>query len=139
MVSTSGAQLLPEDATKTLIHELLPAAYLVTPNIPEANLILREAGKPALEVGDLDGLKDLAASVLGLGARYVLIKGGHLPLTKDGKVAREESEMEIVANVLVGRDGELEVIEMPFQRSRNTHGTGCSLACELHPLSERRR
>lgn len=133
MVSTSGAQLLPEAATKTLIHELLPVAYLVTPNIPEANLILREAGKPAVDIEGLDGLKKLAASVLELGPKYVLIKGGHLPLTKNGKVAREESEKEIVTNVLVGSDGEVEVVKLPFQRSKNTHGTGCSLACELCP------
>ena len=50
MVSTSGSQLLAEAATKTLIHELLPVAYLVTPNIPEANLIMREAGKPESDV-----------------------------------------------------------------------------------------
>lgn len=130
MVSTSGAQLLPEIATKTLVNELLPAAYLVTPNIPEANLILREAGKSAFEIEDIDGLKKLAASVLELGPKYVLIKGGHLPLTKDGKVAKEDSQKEIVTNVLVGSNGEVEVVELPFQNSKNTHGTGCSLACE---------
>lgn len=132
MVSTSGAQLLPEAATKTLIRELLPVAYLVTPNIPEANLIMREAGKPELEVHDIEGLKRLAAAILELGPHFVLLKGGHLPLTKQGNVATIESEKEIVANVLVGRSGEVEVVELPFQRSKNTHGTGCSLACGSH-------
>lgn len=131
MVSTSGAQLLPEAATKTLINELLPASYLVTPNIPEANLIMREAGKPELEVHDIEGMKRLATAILELGPEYVLLKGGHLPLTKQGNVAKSDSERAIVANVLVGRSGNVEVIELPFQISKNTHGTGCSLACEL--------
>lgn len=130
MVATSGAQLLPEAATKSLIRELLPVAYLVTPNIPEANLILREADKPNMEVNDGTGLQKLAAALLGLGPRFVLLKGGHLPLTKDGKVAKEDGEKQVVRNVLVGRDGEAEVVELPFQTSRNTHGTGCSLACK---------
>lgn len=130
MVSTSGHQLLATAATKVLIHELLPEAYLITPNIPEANLILKEAGKPDMEVDDLEGLKKLASALLSLGPAYVLLKGGHLPLTKQGKVAKEQNEKEIVTNVLVGRDGSTEVIELPFQRSNNTHGTGCSLACK---------
>jgi hydroxymethylpyrimidine kinase/phosphomethylpyrimidine kinase len=131
MISTSGSQLLPEAATKTLIHELLPVAYLVTPNIPEANLIMREAGKTAHGVHDLEGLKLLATDILDLGPEYVLLKGGHLPLTKEGKVAVNDSDKEIVANVLVGRNGEVEVVEVPFQTSKNTHGTGCSLASAI--------
>jgi hydroxymethylpyrimidine/phosphomethylpyrimidine kinase len=131
MVSTSGSQLLAEAATKTLIHELLPVAYLVTPNIPEANLIMREAGKPESDVQDLAGLKKLATAILEMGPEFVLLKGGHLPLTKTGKVAQNDNEKEIVANVLVGRDGAVEVVEVPYQASKNTHGTGCSLACEL--------
>jgi hydroxymethylpyrimidine kinase/phosphomethylpyrimidine kinase len=131
MVSTSGSQLLPEAATKTLIHELLPVAYLVTPNIPEANLIMREAGKTAHEVHDLDGLKQLATAILDLGPEYVLLKGGHLPLTKEGKVAVNDSDKEVVTNVLVGRNGDVEVVEVPFQTSKNTHGTGCSLASAI--------
>lgn len=131
MVSTSGSQLLPEAATKTLIHELLPVAYLVTPNIPEANLIMREAGKTAPDVHDLDGLKQLATAILDLGPEYVLLKGGHLPLTKEGKVAVDDSDKQVVTNILVGRNGDVEVVEVPFQTSKNTHGTGCSLASAI--------
>lgn len=128
MVATSGAQLLPEPAVRILCDDLLPLTTIVTPNIPEANLILREAGKPAVDVQDLQGLKQLAAAVHGLGPKYVLIKGGHIPLTRNHKVAKSESEKQIVANVLF--DGvKAEVVELPFQTSKNTHGTGCSLAC----------
>ncbi|EMC92647.1 hypothetical protein BAUCODRAFT_568824 [Baudoinia panamericana UAMH 10762] len=127
MVATSGASLLPENAVRVLCEQLLPRTYIVTPNIPEANLMLREAGEPAIEIVDLDGLKQLAHAVHKLGPKYVLIKGGHLALTSDRKVARSEDERKLVVNVLLG-DGVEEVFELAYQRSPNTHGTGCSLA-----------
>ena len=130
MVATTGAELLPEVAVKTMCEELLPQTYILTPNIPEANLVLKEAGEDAVDVQDLEGLTRLAAAVLKLGPRYVLIKGGHIPLTKKHRVAKSDDEKQIVVNVLVG-DGVQEVVELPYQKSRNTHGTGCSLACEL--------
>jgi hydroxymethylpyrimidine/phosphomethylpyrimidine kinase len=128
MVSTSGVQLLPEPAVRVLCDELLPVTTIVTPNIPEANLILKEAGKPAVDVEDLEGLKRLATAVHAIGPKYVLIKGGHIPLTRDHKVAKSEVEKHIIANVLFNGT-KAEVIELPYQSSRNTHGTGCSLAC----------
>ncbi len=138
MAATTGAQLLPEEAIKTLCSDLLPRTYLLTPNIPEANLILRNAGKPVVEVIDVDSLRRLAFAVHNLGPTYVLIKGGHTPLTSDYQVARHDHERQLVANVFVGK-GIMETIESPYQHSRNTHGTGCSLACRhdqfLHPKS----
>jgi hydroxymethylpyrimidine kinase/phosphomethylpyrimidine kinase len=128
MVATSGARLLPENAVKILCDKLLPETYLLTPNIPEAKLIVKEAGQPAVDIKDLDGFKQLAKVVQKLGPKYVLIKGGHLPLTADRKVATTEEEKHIAANVLYGEDVD-EVIELPYQSSRNTHGTGCTLAC----------
>jgi hydroxymethylpyrimidine kinase/phosphomethylpyrimidine kinase len=136
MVATTGATLLPEKAVKTLCKELLPKTYILTPNIPEANLILREAGQKPIEIKDLEGLKKLASALQTLGPKYVLVKGGHLPLTSDYKVAKTDKEKQIVVNVLLGRDfntgvGVLEVIESPYQKSRNTHGTGDSLASAI--------
>lgn len=134
MVATSGARLLPEAAVDVLCKELLPITYLVTPNIPEAKLLLQEAGKMPTDVQDLHGLKLLAKAVHGLGPKYVLIKGGHLPLTTSRKVAKSESEKAIIANVLY--DGsKYEVVELPYQNSRNTHGTGCTLACMVRSAS----
>ena len=130
MVSTSGAQLLPEKAVKTLCEKLLPETFIVTPNIPEANLILHEGGQPPIEINDLDDMKQLAAAVHKLGPKYVLIKGGHLPLTSYHKVAKCAEEKKTIVNVLYGDDVE-EVVELAYQESRNTHGTGCSLACEI--------
>ena len=129
MVATTGAQLLPEKAVKTLCDELLKETFILTPNIPEANMILKAADRPSVEVEGLEDLKMLAAAVLELGPRYVLLKGGHIPLTSEYKVARSDEEKAVIVNVLVG-DGVQEVIESKYQNSRNTHGTGCSLACK---------
>jgi len=128
MVATSGAQLLPENAVETMCHELLPATFILTPNIPEANLILKTAGKPASEPHDLEGLKQLASTIQQLGPRYVLLKGGHIPLTSNHQVAKADEDKQLVVNVLHG-EGITEVFESKYQRSQNTHGTGCSLAC----------
>ncbi|SMQ47254.1 unnamed protein product [Zymoseptoria tritici ST99CH_1A5] len=130
MVSTSGSELLPEEAVSTLCSQLLPVSTICTPNIPEAVLMLRKSGRPSVEVQNLNDLKGLAAAVHALGPRYVLLKGGHLPLTSDHSVARTEEEKQIVVNVLF--DGKsAEMIEFPYQKSRHTHGTGCSLASAL--------
>ena len=102
MVATSGAQLLPEDAVKTLCNDLLPQTYILTPNIPEANLILKEAGHTPFDIQDLGDLQKLAAALHKLGVKYVLLKGGHVPLTSEYKVASSEDDKKIVANVLHG-------------------------------------
>nr|POF13321.1 putative hydroxymethylpyrimidine/phosphomethylpyrimidine kinase 2 [Quercus suber] len=125
--ATSGAQLLPEVAVRELCDALMPLTYLLTPNIPEANLILKHAGQEPIQVHDLSGLKMLAAAVQKLGPKYVLLKGGHLALTSTLTVAREDSDRKWIANVIHGGDSS-EVVQLPYQHSRNTHGTGCSLA-----------
>lgn len=128
MVATTGAQLLPHDAVQTLITELLPVTTILTPNISEAQLLAKEAGKPFNDIGSLDEMKKVAESIASLGPKYVLLKGGHLPLSKDGIVANGEADRHVVVNVLYG-EGQTWVFESDYIESRNTHGTGCSLAC----------
>lgn len=128
MVATTGARLLPEAAVRTLCDVLLPRTYILTPNIEEAQLILKEAGKPVVQIQNVDGLTQLASRVRQLGPKYVLLKGGHAPLTTDRRRATKDDEKKLVVNVLAG-DDLLHCIESDYQRSRNTHGTGCSLAC----------
>jgi len=128
MVATSGSRLLPEEAIKVLIKELLPVTGLVTPNIPEALLLLRENGGNPGKVVNLEGMKILAEAVASLGPKNVLIKGGHIPLTKDYRAARTDEEKQLLVNVLYS-EGEYTIFESEYQVSRNTHGTGCSLAC----------
>ena len=129
MVSTSGAQLLPHEAIRQLSTHLLPHTTVLTPNIPEAILILSENNLPAIEIRSVDDLETVARRIQGLGPKWVLVKGGHLPFREDFTVAEKESERKVVVDVLVGGNGEVVRVESPYQESMNTHGTGCSLAC----------
>lgn len=134
MVSTSGAQLLPSEAVRTLLDELLPVTTILTPNLPEAQLLLRETGRSTELFEAPKSTEDLIAmakALQKLGPKYVLLKGGHLPLTKDDKISTSDADHFTVFNVLVSSSEEVEVIVNNYQRSKNTHGTGCSLACKL--------
>lgn len=133
MVATTGAKLLPDAAVKTLCNDLLPETYILTPNIPEAKLILQESGREQSEIRNVDDLIDLARAIHRLGVKYVLLKGGHIPLTAKYEIAALDEQKEIVVNVLVGEDV-CEVFDLSYRKSKNTHGTGCSLACRVKPL-----
>ncbi|TGO45460.1 hypothetical protein BCON_0390g00030 [Botryotinia convoluta] len=130
MASTSGSQLLPSTAIRQLRELLLPYTTVLTPNVPEAQLLLSDAGKFVEEPKNLDDLKEIAKSVQSLGPKYVLVKGGHLPLQKDGTVATKEEEKELMVDILYG-EGVITEIRTRYQKSRNTHGTGCSMASAI--------
>jgi hydroxymethylpyrimidine kinase/phosphomethylpyrimidine kinase len=129
MVSTSGSQLLVQEAIRELREHLLPHTTILTPNVPEAKLLLADAGITTEDPKSVDDLISVAMSLQSLGPKYVLVKGGHLPFTKEGKVAETEEEKKFVVDVLYGDGGETR-IETAYQKSKNTHGTGCSLACK---------
>lgn len=136
MISTSGATLLPEQAIKQLIHHILPHTTILTPNIPEAKLIIAEStgsSQETEEIRSADDLESLGRQIQKLGPRWVLVKGGHLPFRRRDLAVGEEKE--VVVDVLVGPGGETIRVESPWQESSSTHGTGCSLACELYPMS----
>jgi hydroxymethylpyrimidine/phosphomethylpyrimidine kinase len=135
MVSTSGAQLLPKAAVSELIQRLLPLTTILTPNIPEAKLLLSVAGLDFAEPKCADDLIAMAHAIRGLGPQYVLVKGGHAPLKDDGTVALSGEEGSKMIDILCGRD-QIVKIESSYIKSKNTHGTGCSLACKswLMPL-----
>jgi hydroxymethylpyrimidine/phosphomethylpyrimidine kinase len=111
MMAKSGARLLKEDAVKTLIEELIPLAYVVTPNTLEAEAL------SGIRVGDLESQKRAAKIISGLGARGVVVKGGHV-------------EGEKAADVLYF-DGEFRVYEAERIEARTTHGTGCTFASAI--------
>jgi hydroxymethylpyrimidine/phosphomethylpyrimidine kinase len=111
MVATSGARLLEEDALDALRTRLLPLATVVTPNIPEAELMLGRA-----IVSDEDAEAALA-QMLAEGARAVLLKGGHLP---------GEGEM----TDRYGHDHARAVFTNP-RLPVEGHGTGCTLASAI--------
>jgi hydroxymethylpyrimidine/phosphomethylpyrimidine kinase len=111
MVAKGGDRLLQEDAVAAMRSELLPRAHMITPNVPEAEVI---AQMPIRTVGDM---RQAARAILGLGPRVVMVKGGHL----DGPESLD---------IVCSRDGEFE-IGMPRLFTRNTHGTGCTLSSAI--------
>ncbi|KAF4454726.1 putative thiamine biosynthesis protein thi-4 [Fusarium austroafricanum] len=131
MVSTSGATLLPNEAIQHLCKQLLPHTTVLTPNIPEAILILSQNGQETPEIRSVQDLETVAQRILALGPKWVLIKGGHCPMMEGLTVAEAEEERKIVVDVLVGGDGEVVRVESPYQASSSTHGTGCSLASAI--------
>jgi hydroxymethylpyrimidine kinase/phosphomethylpyrimidine kinase len=134
MVSTSGAILLPENAIDTLIQRLLPITTVLTPNLPEAKLLLKKVYGEYADPKSCDDLVQMAKELQKLGPKYVLLKGGHIPLTRDRKITKDEAEYHVVFNVLAGTDG-VNTLESEYLNTRNTHGTGCSLACKCSTIS----
>lgn len=139
MVSTSGAQLLPREAIKHLSRRLLRRTTLLTPNVPEAQLLLAEnsLAEQAAPIRTVDDLEALAQRLRAeLGPRWVLVKGGHVPFRAADMTAVEVGSVKtkddgiVVVDVLVGPEGEVVRVQSPFQTSTSTHGTGCSLACK---------
>lgn len=112
MVAASGDRLLSEDAVATLREKLVPLSVVITPNLPEAAVLLD--AEPAQSEADMLAQ---AKALLELGPRAVLIKGGHAEGT------------ESVDYLVDARD----VIRLPAQRiaTRNTHGTGCTLSAAI--------
>ncbi|KAF2673211.1 hypothetical protein BT63DRAFT_396951 [Microthyrium microscopicum] len=126
MVATTGAKLLPEDAIEVLLKELLPVASLLTPNIPEAELLVKHSGLTLdQQTSTVHSLLELAKEVQNLGPKSVLLKGGHFPI-------RDEDTGDLmIYNILVSEDEAPLVLKYPHQNSKNTHGTGCSLASAI--------
>jgi hydroxymethylpyrimidine/phosphomethylpyrimidine kinase len=108
MVATSGSRLLADDAMETLRARLLPIAVVITPNIPEAEALT------GLAIRDEAGMRAAAEALLAMGARAVLLKGGHL----EGEVLVDL----LVTPVAVDRYEDRRIV------TRHTHGTGCTLA-----------
>lgn len=112
MVATSGDRLLAEDAIQTLIEKLLPLATLITPNLHEAAVLLNVPTAQNLAEMQVQGEK-----IIALGARAVLMKGGHT----DGEHATD---------LLITAAG-VETFSAPRLHTKNTHGTGCTLASAI--------
>jgi hydroxymethylpyrimidine/phosphomethylpyrimidine kinase len=111
MVAKGGARLLDITAVETLKRRLMPLATILTPNLPEAEVL------SGMSIPDLPAMRHAAEALMTLGVPAVLLKGGHL----DGPVVRD---------VLATEEG-VEVFESPRIPTRHTHGTGCTLASAI--------
>lgn len=114
--STSGFDLIDETALESLIKKLFPLADLVTPNIPEAERIAK------MKISNEADIRVAARRMQSLGAKNVLIKGGHLG---------DEMRKEGVAADHLFRDDEYERFDAEFVDTTATHGTGCTLAAAI--------
>jgi hydroxymethylpyrimidine/phosphomethylpyrimidine kinase len=121
MVAKSGDRLLRPEAVTALKQDLLPLARVITPNLPEAAVLLDD-DEPVV---DEAGMLALAARLRTLGASAVLLKGGHLggPTSTD----------------LLDDGSEPLVLAAPRIATTNTHGTGCTLSAAIAALLARGR
>ena len=110
MVATSGDPLLQEDAVKTLKEELVPCARIITPNVPEAEILLGE------KIVSEERFPEYARRLSMDGAVSVLLKAGHL-------------HDDVVTDIFYNAETD-ETIELKSRRlnTKNTHGTGCTLS-----------
>jgi len=113
MVAKGGDPLLEPDAREALADLLLPLAEVITPNLPEAEVL---CGFP---VTDLAGMRRAARAIRDRGPRCVVVKGGHLA---DSNAAGAMS----IDLFFDGRD--FEELSADRVKTRNTHGTGCTFA-----------
>lgn len=118
MVATAGSSLLESSAVAAL-REILPLASLITPNLPEAAALL--GTDPARSVAEM---REQADALLAVGVRRVLIKGGHLD---------DDESVDVLADVAGVHELRGERI-----RTRNTHGTGCTLSSAIAALRPQR-
>ena len=111
MIAKSGDRLLDDEALAAMKAELIGQAFLVTPNIPEAEAL------SGVTIRSEDDRKEAATRIADLGAASVVIKGGHLP-TDD------------ITDLLL-QDGAFIELRQPRVPGRHTHGTGCTFAAAV--------
>ena len=111
MIAKGGARLINKSAIKTLKDKLIKKAYLITPNIPEAEVLTKT------KIKTLEDMIHAANILLKFGVKNVLLKGGH----------RKSKYME---DILLNRKG-IKIFKNKKIKTRNTHGTGCTLSSAI--------
>ena len=111
MVAKGGFKLINEKAIKTLREKLMKKAYLITPNIPEAEVLTKT------KIKSLEGMIHAANILLKLGVKNVLVKGGHRNTKTMNDVFLSRKELKIFKNKKI--------------KTKNTHGTGCTLSSAI--------
>lgn len=111
MVATSGARLMQDDAVGVFTERLMPLATLLTPNVPEAEVL------SGISINDKSSMDNAARIIQDKGCQSLLIKGGHI---EGRKIDRLYTSM--------GSEREYEAANVA---TRNTHGTGCTLSSAI--------
>ncbi|KAK9721917.1 trifunctional hydroxymethylpyrimidine kinase/phosphomethylpyrimidine kinase/thiaminase, variant 2 [Basidiobolus ranarum] len=136
MVSTSGTVLLKASSIQTLKHVVLPITYIVTPNVPEAEVLLsdNENNRITQTIETLDAMKHAAKEIASFGPKYVILKGGHLIFDQElNKVDPTlfKGEMFVIDVVYDALNDSYFEMRKPYIKSNNTHGTGCTLSAAI--------
>ena len=111
MVAKGGARLINQSAIKTLKDKLIKKVYLMTPNIPEAEILTKT------KIKSLEDMIHAANVLLKLGAKNVLVKGGHRKTKYVEDILLNGKEIKIFKNKKI--------------KTKNTHGTGCTLSSAI--------
>ena len=111
MVAKGGAKLIDEKAIKVLKKNLINQVSLITPNIPEAEVLT------GIKINNKEDMIFAANELINLGAKNVLIKGGHLNTKKVHDIFLNKSDFKIFSS--------------PRYKTNNTHGTGCTLSSAI--------
>jgi len=111
MVAKGGARLINNNSVKFLKKLLFPLCYLVTPNIPEAEVLT------GYSIKNKEDMIKAAKKILSMGSKNVLLKGGHL-------------KNKIIFDVLATKKG-VKIFKKIKIKTKNTHGTGCTLSSAL--------
>ena len=111
MVAKGGTKLIDNKAISTIKNKLLKKVYLITPNIPEAEILTNS------KINSIDEMIIAAHKLVNLGAKNVLLKGGHLKSKK-------------MYDILVNKK-EVKIFENKKYTTKNTHGTGCTLSSAI--------
>ncbi|MGI9036550.1 MAG: bifunctional hydroxymethylpyrimidine kinase/phosphomethylpyrimidine kinase [Pyrinomonadaceae bacterium] len=127
--STSGYDLIDDEALKTLVEKLFPLAEIITPNIPEAERITK------IKIVSEADIRQAARVMQSFGAKNVLIKGGHLPKA-EGRKRKSDLEKSKAQNPRLAKDylffgNKLHIFEAEWIETSATHGTGCTLAAAI--------
>ncbi len=114
MVATSGDSLLKKNAVDVLKNKLIKLSYIITPNTDEAEILTE------MKIRNISDMKKAALKLQALGAKNVLIKGGHLDLSKTK-----------IINLLLDKNKEFHLISNKKLNNKKFHGTGCTLASAI--------
>jgi hydroxymethylpyrimidine/phosphomethylpyrimidine kinase len=111
MVAKSGTKLINQEAIRAIKENLINIVFLITPNIPEAEVLTNT------KIENLEDMIFAGYKIINLGAKNVLIKGGHLKSKK-------------MHDVLINKN-EIKIFTSKKHKTKNTHGTGCTLSSAI--------